>query len=638
MEKIADIVHFIKSNRMSYPEFFVIIGVILNSFVWCVIALFRYYSMYDMVFDSGIITLTMEYNLHFFNASFLMYMAGFSLDRILFSPLVLIDGIPGMLVIQEIALSIPAYIIFKIGQLKIKDNFTLMLISIAYLIYFPLSGAFYFDYHFQSFFILFFLLGVYLFETKRYKSSTLFMFLAGSVRFPYMIFPVLFFTIILIQTLINRADPERKLKRLAIQNVAFMAATLILSYFLISDSYFLLAQKVYSDTGISGYLHISSNSFIGNLLSNLDNKIITFILIFSPFLFISIKKFKWIIYTIPYLVLLIFNNYNVYVYPNFFHFQYATLYAPFLFLLILDNVPEEIQTKGSRGNEKYRIMFYYNQLKTQITKRRKPITFFLIVVVAAMIFQPYSPVNNYSANGFNMNFFHPNITTYNDYVKVVNLIPSNDPYVLYQDNLPYVDVHDPALSCLDAYNQFSPSTNYSSIVLMNGSITSRVDYVLAYVGGNSINLNTIKMIDKLYQKGNYGIEAYLDGFILLAKNYTKKPVYLSMVSFKNDYISKYNNTQSLFTFPNLVPGIYDFNFSSGTSGSRIIFEKFFSNYISNISYSVLNETIYAIGNSYNLNVTINIESVILDGYAIFNTLHSYDYQSLSIYGPYNKIT
>jgi uncharacterized membrane protein len=593
--------------------------------------------MYDMVFDSGIVTLTMEYNLHFFNAPFLMYMTGFSLDRILFSPLVLIDGIPGMLVIQEIALSIPAYIIFKIGQLKIKDNFTLMLISIAYLIYFPLSGAFYFDYHFQSFFILFFMLGVYLFETKRYKSTTLFMFLAGSVRFPYMIFPVLFFTIILIQTLINKADPERKLKRFAIQNVAFMGATLILSYFLISDSYFLLAQKVYSDTGISGYLHISSNSFMGNFLSNLDNKIITFILIFSPFLFISIKKFKWIIYTIPYLFLLIFNNYLVYVYPNFYHFQYATLYAPFLFLLILDNIPEEIQTKGSRGNEKYRIMIYYNQLKTQITRRRKPITFFLIVVVAAIIFQPYSPVNNYSANGFNMNIFHPNITTYNDYVKVVNLIPANDPYVLYQDNLPYVDVHDPALSCLDAYSQFSPSTNYSNIILMNGSITSRVDYVLAYVGGNSINLNTINMIDKLYQKGNYGIEAYLDGFILLAKNYTKKPVYLSQVSFKNDYISKYNNTQSIFTFPTLVPGIYNFNFSSGASGSRIIFEKFFSSYISNISYSVLNETTYAIGNSYNINVTINIESVILDGYAIFNTSHSYDYQSLSIYGPYNKI-
>ena len=637
MEKIVNIVHFIKSNRMSYPEFFVIIGVILNSFLWSVIALLRYYSMYDLVFDSGIVTLTMEYNLHFFNAPFLMYMTGFSLDRILFSPLILIDGIPGMLVIQEIALSIPAYVIFKIGQLKIKDNFTLMLISFAYLIYFPLSGAFFYDYHFQTFFILFFLLGVYLFETKRYKSSTLLMFLAGSVRFPYMIFPVLFFLIILIQSIMNRADPEQKLKKIAIMNVTLMGATLALSYFLISDSYFLLAQKVFSDSGFSGYLHINSNSFMGNFLSNLNNKIVTVLLIFSPFLFISIKKFKWIIYTIPYLFLLIFNTYSAYVYPDFNHLQYASLYAPFLFLLILENIPEGIQTKVRNEDEKNRLMIYYNQVKTEIRKRRKPITFFLIVLVTAIIFQPYSPVNNYSSNSFNMNIFHPNIATYNDYVKVVNLIPANDPYVLYQNNLPYVDVHDPALSCLDAYRQFFQPSNYSHIILMNGSTTSRIDYVLAYVNDFPLHLDTINLIDKLYQNGNYGIEAYLGGFILLAKNYTKEPVYLSQVSFKNDYISSYNTSQFIFTFPTLVPGVYNFNFTSVNSDSMIIFDKFYSNYISNVTYSVLNETKYSTGNSYNLNVTINIESVILDGYAIFNTKHS-EYNSLSIYGPFNKIS
>ena len=51
------------------------------------------------------------------------------------------------------------------------------------------------------------------------------------------------------------------------------------------------------------------------------------------------------------------------------------------------------------------------------------------------------------------------MANFTDYVKVVNLIPQNDPYVLYQGNLPYVDVHDPALSCLDAYRLIAqPST------------------------------------------------------------------------------------------------------------------------------------------------------------------------------------
>ncbi len=212
----------LKFRSISYPELTVIAGVILNSLVWCTISLLRYYSMMDRVFDSGIISLTLEYNLHYINIPFIMYMAGFSLDRLLFSPLILIDGIPGMLVIQEIALSVPAYIIFKLAQLKIKDNVSSMLISLSYLIYFPLAGAFYFDYHFQTFFILFFLLGIYLFETRHYKLSTLSLFLAGSVRFPFMIFPFLFVFLIFSKIVLNKGEIEYGVKKFAILNTLIM--------------------------------------------------------------------------------------------------------------------------------------------------------------------------------------------------------------------------------------------------------------------------------------------------------------------------------------------------------------------------------------------------------------------------------
>lgn len=624
----------LRIRNISYPELAVIIGVILNSLIWSVISLLRYYSMMDSVFDSGIISLTLGYILHYTNIPYLMYMSGFSLDRILFSPLILIDGIPAMLVIQEITLSIPAYIIFKLAQMKIKDNISSMLISLSYLIYFPLAGAFYFDYHFQSFFIMFFLLGIYLFETRHYKLSTLSLFLAGSVRFPFMVFPFLFVFLIFSKVILNKGEIEDRVKKFAILNTLLMGGILIISYFIVSDSYFLNAQKVHSSSSLTGYFHIAGYSFLDYLTQNIENKILTVVLIFSPFLFIPIRKFKWLIFTFPYLILLFLNNYEPYIYPYFNHYVYSSLYVPFLFLLILDNIKSPEQNNPILEQKKSSIKKIFHILKSQFRKRRRPVVFFIIIILTAVIFQPYSPVNSYNPDKFNMNIYPPNMANFADYVKVVNLIPQNDPYILYQGNLPYVDVHDPALSCLDAYRLIAQSSNYSEIMLMNGSISNRVDYVLGYLYGNQLSLNFSNAISKYYSTQSYGMEAFLGGFLLLAKNYTKPPVYLSQVPVQNLNVSIFNSTVSDFTIPKLTPGIYNFNFSTDTSAALINFIYFNTSSGMDVNFSVLGEKIYHGKNLNYVNVTVNVESFLIVGYVLFNSSYNSKFQNVSIFGPY----
>lgn len=100
--------------NMDYFELILILGIILYIFFWSLIDILRMLNLMDSVFDAGIISLTLNSIIHEHYPPYILYMSGFSLLRILFSPLILIDGIPGMLVIQEIFLALPAYVLFKI--------------------------------------------------------------------------------------------------------------------------------------------------------------------------------------------------------------------------------------------------------------------------------------------------------------------------------------------------------------------------------------------------------------------------------------------------------------------------------------------------------------------------------------------
>ena len=88
--------------RVNTYEFFVICALIVYIFFWSLIDILQQFNFQQFVFDSGIISLTMNSIIHYHYARYIMYMSGFSLLRIIFSPLILIDGITGMLIIQEI--------------------------------------------------------------------------------------------------------------------------------------------------------------------------------------------------------------------------------------------------------------------------------------------------------------------------------------------------------------------------------------------------------------------------------------------------------------------------------------------------------------------------------------------------------
>ncbi|SIM61673.1 multipass membrane protein [Cuniculiplasma divulgatum] len=555
----------------------IIIAVIIYIFFWSIIDILRLYSMQDSVFDSGIISLTMGSIFHYHYLPYITYMIAFSLLRIIFSPLILIDGITGMLVIQEIFLGLPAIVIYLIAKTHIKDKTSSLLISLSYLLYFPLAGVNYYDFHFQAFFMLFFLLGYFTFIKGKYLYSSIFFFLSGTVRFPYLAFPILFFLLLLVVQLYNsfqKRDHDKKIMNYALYNLLILVPLFSISYFILTRSAYYQDQNSY----LGGYLHIHAGPILSNLELNITNKIITILLLLGPLLFIPIRNKKWILFTIPFLVILFYSNYNVYVYPNFYHFQYMVTIAPFLYLGLIYSITIEsgsVLNNVSKTRIKKAIEKFYIELK----KRKEPIGVLIAVILFAMVFQPYGPLNTSNSNPFDMNIFHPDITTYNEYREIANLIPNNNPYVIYQNNLPYIDVHDPSLSCLASFQTINGFNNNLSFILQNLTVTDNIDYALGYIIGFSggSQLTMCQAMNKLYQKGDYGIEASKGGFILLTKNYNVAPMIYEPIQFNSTYSASFNklNNSKISTYCDLIiPGTYSFNISYNNTGNNLIFNNY----------------------------------------------------------------
>ncbi len=561
----------IKYIIIDHYKVLLLFAVITYIIAWSTIDILRMLNMMDGVFDSGIISLTLNSILFDHTPQYMEYMIGFSLLRILFSPLILIDGIPGMLVFQEIFLGIPAFVIYGIAKIKTKDNLTSFLISTSYLLYFPLAGINYFDYHFQSFFIFFFLLAYYLFLKERYALSSISFFLSGSVRFPYFGFPYLFFLMLIIYEIIKNRNKininSKKIRFLEVNFIIFLLMIIISAILLFKSPYYLDQKKYFF-----GYFHLSSSSLMKTLLSNINNKVINLLLLLTPLLFIPLRSPKWLIFLSPFIIFSLFNNYGVYTYPSLYHDQYTAAVVPFLYLGLIEGI--RIYPNDSSGKERNKkkqckldIAVALKKTTPYLKERKEPISLFLVVVLFAVLFQPYSPVNPYTTEPFDMDIMHPNMNVYNAYIETTNLIPENNPYVIYQNNLPYVDVHDRALSCLEAFDTVYGYPTNLTYLLQNLTMTNKIDYALAYYGTTAIPLNMLNAMNTLYSKGKYGIESSEYGFVLLARNYKNAPIYFKAIEDNyNLKVINYQNSSILeIPFNLLVPSSYNLNINLNTS-------------------------------------------------------------------------
>jgi len=457
---------------MEKPKKIMYLMIFFYTVGWSIISLLRYYSFNARYFDLGVSMGYITYSVEGLTLS--KFVQIFALKPIVYLlvPIAYAFSFQGLLVFQSFFLALGAYPVFMISLEKLKNGTLAAQLSASYLLYFPLAGLNWFDFHYQALFPTLFLLGYWFYIKGKQSLSLTFMALSGMVHYPYTVFPLLFALMLALGK-----DRKKDFK------IWFPLLIITVTIFLIN----VYLYGIYGASFGTVYAPLSKPSYFAVY--------ITIVLILLPLAFVPIFS-KWIFFMTPFLALIFLVKYWGYVYPNIFKLQYGALFIPFVFLGVIEGVE-------------------WLEKRSVMDKKRAVGLVFVSVVMFAAIYQPYSPLNKYTSVNYNINqIFNVNLTEYNQLMKILSLIPrgstvlvsGNDPEAFY----PYYGLipYDNSIT--------NPELVY------NGTIKYIVagPYGLQYTAVPPKPMVPMDQLVENASKKGFGIYAEAYGMMLLKYNYT----------------------------------------------------------------------------------------------------------------------
>lgn len=568
-----------RNNNCANEHLILALAFAIFTIVWGLITIGKYYSLHSYVFDLGYVMERLWQPYHSGLSDFYLYIFFSSAFQFIMSPLSFFDNYQLLLLVQVFAIGVSCFPIFGIARKLTNDGLIALLASIGFLTYFPSSGILWFDVHFQAFFIPLFIYGYYFYLNERYIiASTLFI-LSGTVRFPYAVFPIIFSLFELIDSWLMRIGKFSDRKCIRFNVLTLLTSTILLFGGIYFD--LILPQPP---------LIVHSNL---NVANRLPQVILTAMAIFGPLLFLSVVKLKWFSMSLPFLALGIYSTSPYFVFPDVIQYQYTAMIVPTAFIGAL----EAISFKGNWNRNlnqltntfrlRLKRKIYFRFVRILFLKKRQLMTIAVISIsVGSVFYQPYSPLNVLSdANyhfGDSVNF---NTSNYNTLIALIKLIPKNDPYVIFQNDMPemlprpgvgprsflfstFLSANITMGDVLNNTFPFLPFVNSRS----NTTFT-KIDYLLAYTQSSQYYLKFAPEESTLYQilslminSGKYGILAEASGFILVKRDYQGMPKIYSPLTLERHFNPNSPNGATTFhdlsaphsssTFVTLVPGNY----------------------------------------------------------------------------------
>ena len=581
------------------PIIIIVFGIALYNYEWDIITSAKIYSMGASVFDLGVFYQSLWITLHNPALVFISNLQSTPINFFL-APLALSHNMFFFVHLQTFWISFTAIPLYFIVLKKLKSRFSATLMSLSFLIFFGLTGINWFDIHRQSLFIPLFISGYALLIYDKNKSAIFLIVLSGLVRFPYIIFPLILSFTYLIENIYYK---NFNLKDSKVYYYIFFISLIFLGISIIHIS---------APSSIISEAHGSTNYF-NNFKGSLDNKIFTMFLFLAPFFMLPVLSKRWLILMVPFFFLSIFSGYPDYAFPNGEFYQYYSAIIPFLYLGFIDVL------SNLEFSEKHLIKNNILKIKKHLSSKSKiVVTTFIIIILLALFYQPYGPFNNDTSANFNLqNTLDYNVSQYNDLNAVVNLIPKNEPYILYQDNMPEVNFRDPQAQ-LSYVCYFSTNYTYN----INNHWVTNINYIL--IDSNSVgqflsggaNNSIYTAFNHFILSGKYGIKVEESGILLLERNYSGSPVIYSPLNYTANYHNINNIANGVLSgdsvqFKNLYnksaqwnaelsfmqPGNYNISIVMNTTNNNA------SNYF-NIDFNYLYEKLYeTINNSPVLNIT-----------------------------------
>lgn len=290
------------------------------SVTWSYFVLLRYFSFNAGIFDLGLASGTL-YNLgHYGILHILSNPTLVPLNKlvavILAVPYIFFPNPAWLIVFQSVWLGLGIFPLYKISRKITNNDFASLLIAVSYLLYYPLAGVNWFDFHFMSIFPTAFLFSLmYYMDEKKAKAS---IFAVLAVISDYLI-PLIF----LFLTLYFILDNRRKSGKIGLDsyNVTSIAASMMV---------IILVNVLFGIHFTTQFLHLSGSTSSVSYIVPVSEKVWFFYALLLPVLFLSIVGIDFLAVGIPYFALVFVNSYDPYVSTIFF--QYPALIAPIIFV------------------------------------------------------------------------------------------------------------------------------------------------------------------------------------------------------------------------------------------------------------------------------------------------------------------
>ena len=492
--KVQGISHRILRNKYNLV---MIAFVFINFVAYSWLDLERYASFNSGIMDLGVNSSLLYGVLHGGVTTHALLNREISLNKPIYLLMGLFYGIfpsqIGLLVFQSLWLSIGGFLVFQISRQILSEYLSSTLIGISYLLYYPLLGTYWFDFHFMAIFPTFFLLAFYYYLHGKNKKLITFAFLAATTD---LLAPILIgFLGLYILALHSKGHAKNNSGK----NIAYLLILLSLIIFIISLAYLGI-------NFVNGYTysHASLDS-ISLHNSNLQKFSFIFQITF-PTLFFSFISPETMLLSVPYFVLALKNNYTPYLSTMFY--QYPALFSPALFISMIYGIKRVKDLK-------------FIIRKTKILKMIGIAIITTNILMAAF----FSPLGNLITSNYNNENIQKILTgsvgTYNtggeihvtgyDHAlqKMVRLIPKGSS-VLVQGNMPQL---------VQGYNWVLPfylSPNEYPQYIVTDPYSNLFTHFSLYARGNYTMYNAV---NHLISTHKYGIVCEYEGAVMLKLDY-----------------------------------------------------------------------------------------------------------------------
>ena len=512
----------------------VLLGVLVYSGVWSFLTISRFYALHATVADLGDEMEGFWLFLHPGGApasAYLLLAVEWPLYFLL-SPLAAPESYPLLLVFQSLALGSGAIPLYVVARHHVRDRGPSLLLSLSYLIYFPLAGANWFDAHTEVLFIPLFLFG-YAFYLKRWnRAAFLCLLLSGLTYFPYEAFVVLFSVLVSGKMVAHRHLTGEPWDHPRLRLVGALAAI---------SAFFLAAHYVFL-TEWGGSQEIATFLHQGSVPIPAGSVALTLALVLAPMLFLPLLSPRWLLFLTPYVALALTAGCGCYVFPYLFQLQYTALFVPFVFLGTIEGVA--LVTRG-RGNPRTAtpaptpVLSRFGRSHPRRAGRHLTITILVATALMATVFEPYGPFNVAPGESFGLpGSIAINWTSYQQMQDVENLVPRSDPYVLMQNDMPGLlprpPGEEPLVSDFPIWRNCTVyDAVHDSFPLLAGA--SRVETPIDYAVTDPTSswflspdpavpgISMYCFSQALYRSGQYGILAEEHGRLLLQRGYRERP-------------------------------------------------------------------------------------------------------------------